>query len=99
MDEVRKGPWVCTNVPAHTWLPLARSDATRVRRHRAGTGYPSHRVAGGDQGTNQQGGTSMQPISPLFDLSGRTALVTGGARGLGLAMARALGMHGARLAL
>ncbi len=41
----------------------------------------------------------MQPISPLFDLSGRSALVTGGARGLGLAMARALGMHGARLAL
>lgn len=35
----------------------------------------------------------------LFDLSGRGALVTGGARGLGLAMARALGRHGARLAL
>lgn len=34
-----------------------------------------------------------------FDLSGRAALVTGGARGLGLAMARALGRHGARLAL
>jgi NAD(P)-dependent dehydrogenase (short-subunit alcohol dehydrogenase family) len=35
----------------------------------------------------------------MFDLSGRTALVTGGARGLGLAMARALGTHGARLLL
>lgn len=35
----------------------------------------------------------------LFDLSGRAALVTGGARGLGLAMARALGRHGARVAL
>jgi NAD(P)-dependent dehydrogenase (short-subunit alcohol dehydrogenase family) len=35
----------------------------------------------------------------MFDLKGRTALVTGGARGLGLAMARALGAHGARLML
>src|SRR5579862_6931192 len=35
----------------------------------------------------------------LFDLTGRSALVTGGARGLGLAMARALAEHGARLAL
>lgn len=35
----------------------------------------------------------------MFELTGRTALVTGGARGLGLAMARALGAHGARLML
>jgi NAD(P)-dependent dehydrogenase (short-subunit alcohol dehydrogenase family) len=35
----------------------------------------------------------------LFDLSGRCALVTGAARGLGRAMARALGRHGARLLL
>jgi NAD(P)-dependent dehydrogenase (short-subunit alcohol dehydrogenase family) len=35
----------------------------------------------------------------MFDLKGRTALVTGGARGLGLAMARALGTYGARLML
>jgi NAD(P)-dependent dehydrogenase (short-subunit alcohol dehydrogenase family) len=35
----------------------------------------------------------------MFDLQGRTALMTGGARGLGLAMARALGAHGARLML
>ncbi len=35
----------------------------------------------------------------MFDLSGRTALMTGGARGLGLAMASALGAHGARLML
>ncbi len=35
----------------------------------------------------------------MFDLSGRAALVTGGARGLGYAMAGALGRQGARLLL
>jgi gluconate 5-dehydrogenase len=35
----------------------------------------------------------------LFDLTGRTALVTGGNSGLGLAMARALGLAGARVVL
>lgn len=35
----------------------------------------------------------------LFDLTGRTALITGGSRGLGLQMAEALGSHGARLVL
>ena len=40
-----------------------------------------------------------QSISPLFDLTGRTALVTGGAKGLGLAMARALAEHGAPIVL
>ncbi len=34
-----------------------------------------------------------------FDLSGRTALITGGSRGLGLAMAQVLGEAGARLAI
>ena len=38
-------------------------------------------------------------IQQLFDLSGKTALVTGGSRGLGLQMARALGEAGARLML
>ena len=39
------------------------------------------------------------PISKLFDLTGRTALVTGGSRGLGLQMAEALGEAGATLVL
>lgn len=38
-------------------------------------------------------------ISPMFDLSGRTAFVTGGGRGLGLAMARGLAQHGAAIVL
>ncbi len=39
------------------------------------------------------------PIQKLFDLSGQTALVTGGSRGLGLQIAEALGEAGARVML
>ena len=38
-------------------------------------------------------------IEKLFDLSGQTALVTGGSRGLGLQMAHALGEAGAKIML
>jgi gluconate 5-dehydrogenase len=38
-------------------------------------------------------------MSGLFDLTGRTALVTGSTRGLGLALARALAGAGARVAI
>ena len=41
----------------------------------------------------------MSRISQLFELDGRTALVTGGNSGIGLAMARALGLAGARVVL
>lgn len=36
-------------------------------------------------------------VQELFDLTGRTALITGGSRGLGLQMAHALGEAGARI--
>ncbi len=39
------------------------------------------------------------PVQQLFDLTGQTALVTGGSRGLGLQMAEALGEAGARIML
>ena len=38
-------------------------------------------------------------VKELFDLSGKTALITGGSRGLGLQMAEALGEMGARVAI
>ena len=38
-------------------------------------------------------------IKQLFDLSGKTALVTGGSRGLGLQIAQALGEAGAKIML
>lgn len=41
----------------------------------------------------------MPRLDTLFDLSGRSALVTGGNSGIGLAIARALGMQGATLHL
>ncbi len=37
--------------------------------------------------------------SKLFDLSGKTALVTGGGRGIGLAIAKGLAQHGADIAV
>jgi NAD(P)-dependent dehydrogenase (short-subunit alcohol dehydrogenase family) len=42
---------------------------------------------------------SPAQLSSLFDLSGRTALVTGGNSGIGEAMARALGLAGAAVIL
>jgi NAD(P)-dependent dehydrogenase (short-subunit alcohol dehydrogenase family) len=41
----------------------------------------------------------MSTLKALFDLSGKTALITGGSRGLGLQIAEALGELGARIVL
>ena len=38
-------------------------------------------------------------VKDLFDLSGKTALITGGSRGLGLQIAEALGELGAKVAI
>ena len=42
---------------------------------------------------------TARTVQQLFDLTGKTALVTGGSRGLGLQMAHALGEAGARIML
>ncbi len=41
----------------------------------------------------------MRTTQQLFDLKGKTALITGGSRGLGLQIAEALGEQGATLVL
>lgn len=41
----------------------------------------------------------MRTVPQLFDLKGRSALITGGSRGLGLQIAEALGEQGARIML
>src|SRR6202008_4502486 len=41
----------------------------------------------------------MGSIKEAFDLTGKSALVTGGSRGLGLQIAEALGEQGARIVL
>ena len=41
----------------------------------------------------------MGSIKRAFDLTGKTALVTGGSRGLGLQIAEALGEQGAMIVL
>ncbi|MCX4163489.1 MULTISPECIES: SDR family oxidoreductase [Paraburkholderia] len=41
----------------------------------------------------------MSTIERLFDLKGKTALITGGSRGLGLQIAEALGEQGAKIVL
>ncbi|MGY8903922.1 MAG: SDR family oxidoreductase [Burkholderiales bacterium] len=43
--------------------------------------------------------TPTRTVQQLFDLTGKTALVTGGSRGLGLQMAQALGEAGAKIML
>ena len=42
---------------------------------------------------------NTRTVSQLFDLKGKTALITGGSRGLGLQIAHALGEAGARVML
>ncbi len=41
----------------------------------------------------------MHTVQQLFDLTGKTALITGGSRGLGLQMAQALGEQGAKVVI
>ena len=43
--------------------------------------------------------STPRTVQQLFDLTGKTALITGGSRGLGLQMAHALGEAGAKVVI
>src|SRR4029079_14860974 len=58
-----------------------------------------HRVRRPTMGTTEADPRRAMPLHSLFDLTGRTAIVTGGSRGLGLEMAEGLGEAGAQLVI
>lgn len=51
------------------------------------------------ENSQQQFGSNAMHVSKLFDLTGRTAIITGGSRGLGKEMAIALGEAGAKVTI
>jgi NADPH-dependent 2,4-dienoyl-CoA reductase/sulfur reductase-like enzyme len=75
--------------------PLIRPRRAPLSPHRAfASSCPTANAPAADAGPKASGG-----VLSTFSLAGRVAAVTGGARGLGLAMARALREAGARVAL
>src|SRR6202035_1126171 len=67
--------------------PPADHEHLRAGRARGGRGLPREAA----------GRVRRLAMSELFDVSGRTALVTGGSRGIGLMIARGLVQAGARV--
>lgn len=61
--------------------------------------YPQYDQIPQQKQTTGQSGPARKPTLPSFSLAGRTAVVTGGARGLGLVMAKSLILSGADVAL
>ena len=66
---------------------------------RARQGLRSYARAGRPGGVRRRREGAYMDLSSLFDLSGKTALVTGSSEGLGLAMARGLAAAGAAIIL
>ena len=71
----------------------SRTDRDIVVEYPPEKGFPSDRPLRG------QGGVQHVKTLPTFSLEGRTAVVTGGARGLGLVMGQALVRSGGSLAI
>ena len=61
--------------------------------------YPKEGSLPGSQIVQGRGGRNMKRTLPSFSLEGKVAVVTGGARGLGLVMGQALVTSGADLAI
>jgi NAD(P)-dependent dehydrogenase (short-subunit alcohol dehydrogenase family) len=61
--------------------------------------YPPEEEFPQDRPLRGRGGIQYVKTLPTFSLEGRTAVVTGGARGLGLVMGQALVQSGADLAI
>jgi D-arabinitol 2-dehydrogenase len=61
--------------------------------------YPKEKDFPADRPLRGRGGVQTVRTLPTFSLEGRTAVVTGGARGLGLVMGQALVQSGASLAI
>ncbi|KAK1990459.1 short chain dehydrogenase [Colletotrichum falcatum] len=76
-----------TRVPSSTTSPLHRNTTTTARLARMSTGQ---KTAGPE-------GNALFTRDHLFDLTGKVALVTGGATGIGLMATQALAANGARV--
>src|SRR5215472_8866798 len=100
------GPW-----RAHTRPGPGKSVTDRCRSHArsvplqharqpatlTGAGHRHHRRPAGTGTGRLRPGSARERSMDLFDLSGKTAVVTGGSRGIGLMIARGLLEAGARV--
>ena len=94
-------PWGVRLTKQGMWTrardPL-RAGRRRVRGPPADHEHVRPRAARGDRGLPREAPGGVRGLmSDLFDVSGKTALVTGGSRGIGLMIARGLVQAGARV--
>mgnify|MGYP001595248232 CR=1 FL=1 len=94
------------------WVSVLRTSVTQVRTFRDYTKLQQTSQVDGSikvgtppsletENSRKNAGTTpvFNPTLSSFSLAGKTAVITGGARGLGLAMSKALVMSGADLAI
>src|SRR4051794_9471176 len=74
----------------------SRRDSVATARRQEGSAAPS---PGSYKTYTSPSPSGASRMSSIFDLTGRAALVTGGSKGLGKAMARSLALAGADIAI